>query len=52
MRKTSPASAIATIMPAIAETQTLFFSTSMTKNSVNTGKAETSVDTGQQCSGS
>ena len=46
------ASTTAAISPAIAATQTRALSTSSTKKSVNTGRAATSVESGQACSGS
>ena len=43
---------MATIIPLNAATQTRFFSTTRTKNSVTTGSAETNVDSGQKPKGS
>ncbi len=47
MRNTPAARTIAITIPHNADTQTLRRSTSSTKNSVSTGSAETSVDSGQ-----
>ena len=52
MPKTAAATTTAMVMPASAEIHTRFRSTSSTKNSVSTGSAATSVDSGQKPSGS
>ena len=50
--KTNRAPAIATTMPANADTQTRWRSTTSTKKSVMTGNAALAVETGQAFSGS
>ena len=52
MRKAASASATAIAMPAAALTQTRLRRTTRTKNRVTTGSAETSVERGQDPSGS
>ena len=52
IQKTPIASATATAHPAIAAAHTRSRSTTSAKNNVATGAAETSVNSGQECSGS
>ena len=52
MPKTAAARATAIVMPQSADTHTRRRSTSSTKKSVSTGSAATSVDSGQEPSGS
>ena len=52
MPKTRAASRTAISIPASADTHTRLFSTISTKNRVTTGRAETSVESGQEWNGS